>query len=80
MMEEIEWINPKMGDMHVMPINDLVDHTSNRTCWCQPELLELCPICGGESNEGCWNCEDGTVDWIGAEEAIVVHNAVDGRE
>lgn len=23
-------------DLHVIPINDLRDHASQRTCWCRP--------------------------------------------
>lgn len=25
------------------------------TCWCGPDVYQLCPECGGEE-QGCWHC------------------------
>ena len=69
-------------DVHVKPINDLVDHDETRHCWCQPALLRPCYECDDDDDD-CWVCggegqlpaevEDGGT-------IIVVHNAADGRE
>ena len=29
-----------MGDVHMLPINDLRDHEESDTCWCQPRRDE----------------------------------------
>ena len=65
-------------DTHVLPVNDLVDHDDNRTCWCGPLIEAPCPEdCG----DGCWKCEDGfvTVAPEHPDECLVIHNAADGR-
>jgi len=28
-----------MGDVHVLPIDDLREHEETRACWCRPALL-----------------------------------------
>lgn len=28
--------------MHVVPINDLVDHEDSEHCWCAPKVLDTC--------------------------------------
>jgi hypothetical protein len=65
-------------DLHVVPVNDLVDHECTRDCWCKPELLAVCEECDGEE---CWKCNNGLVPLEDLEEnCVVVHNAADGRE
>lgn len=67
-----------MPDIHTLPINDLVDHDESRDCWCQPTVKRLCPECDGD---GCWMCGDGVLPGASpTEDALVVHNAADGRE
>lgn len=67
-------------DLHVAPINDLVDHDMSRTCWCQPALKLVCEECDGD---GCWCCDDGLLPAGEVDDTVavlVVHNAADGRE
>ena len=66
-------------DTHALPVADLVDHDETRDCWCQPRVLQVCGECDGDE-DGCWFCEDGMVEASDPTmEALVVHNAVDGR-
>ena len=69
---------PGHGDIHVLPINDLVDHDERRDCWCGPKLESVCPErCEG----GCWRCDGGIIPVAVEclEAIVVVHNAADGR-
>lgn len=54
-----------LGDIHVLPQNDLRYHTETRNCWCEPHL-EL------------FIDDDGHL--LEDHEAVVVHNSADGRE
>ena len=67
------------GDIHTLPIADLVDHDEDRTCWCSPRLLLPCPE---DCNTGCWRCDGGLVevDASELEPVMVIHNAADGRD
>lgn len=36
------------------------DHEDSETCWCGPEVLQVCPESQGPGEEcgpGCWACE-----------------------
>lgn len=69
-----------MSDIHVLPACDLVDHDEVRDCWCGPRVEQACPECDGDE-AGCWRCHEGFTDLHAPEmEALVIHNAADGRE
>lgn len=72
--------------VHVLPVDDLVDHSSEGVdCWCQPTYLVDCSC-----DNGCDLCEGtGMVPvekiraWLAQslkEPLVVSHNAADGRE
>lgn len=70
------------GDVHTLPVSDLVDHDERRNCWCQPKLLRACPECVEIEARECWNCYGEGVLLANIDDAIgimVVHNAADGR-
>lgn len=76
-----KWKN--VGDIHSIPVGDLVDHDQVRTCWCQPTLFAPCPEKCFEEEDPCWRCEGERtipVDLDFEESVQVIHNAADGRE
>lgn len=66
-----------IGDLHVYPAGDLVDHDMTRECWCHPVAEMFCQECEGE---GCCLCDEGWKVPGPTDLAVVVHNALDGRE
>lgn len=32
-------------DVHIMPVDDLREHTERRDCWCEPQLEWPCVLC-----------------------------------
>lgn len=75
-----KWMH--VGDVHTMPVADLVDHDQTRDCWCSPTYHTPCPE---NCKDGCWRCghdEDGmlTVTKDFDSSVQVIHRAADGRE
>jgi hypothetical protein len=33
-----------MGDIHVIPVNDLREHVESSSCWCAPAQDDECPL------------------------------------
>jgi hypothetical protein len=75
--------------IHTYPANDLREHETNDlrgSCWCGPEVRQLCPICSGdeEGRVSCGYCEgSGLVPAFTDETSyptLITHNAADGRE
>lgn len=69
------------GDVHTIPVRDLVDHDERRDCWCGPKLLHPCAECD-DVGEDCWRCEGEGVVPAEAESCgiiMVIHHATDGR-
>lgn len=69
------------GDIHSLPVDDLIEHEVDRRCPCGPRLFVMCDEC----DAGCWRCKEG---WLEVTHepvppsipSAVVHNALDGRD
>jgi len=51
--------NMKVSDFTKAP--ELEHDTDDEQCWCNPEVLQLCPECAkvnddASANEDCWKC------------------------
>lgn len=50
-------------------------------CWCNPDVVMLCPECQSDPDEreGCWRCGgEGSVDYDGRDEPkIIIHRYED---
>jgi hypothetical protein len=46
----------------------------SRTCWCDPELLQPCPECGGDpADANCWKCGGrGCVPMFDEDEPVII--------
>lgn len=67
---------PENPDIHVLPANDLMEHTESRNCWCCPRLEWPCDECV----TGCWKCGGKMLPEPTGHACVVTHNALDGRK
>lgn len=55
-----------MKPIHTIPEwKDEPQHEDKATCWCQPQLRQICPVCDDNYVEGistCFNC--GGKGWV----------------
>lgn len=70
-----QWLTQDRVDgVHVVPLEDIVEHTPSTDCVCNPTLKA---VCGPTQHI---HAKDGTCRLYHYQRTMLVHEAMDGRE